>query len=171
MRRLTVAVVILALGLPQSLVISLSAQSGNCAECQPPRLNRGWDVTPGDLTICFKSTPQRTWGIDDKNSMQAAFTYWQGVAGSLGKNIVMTFESKGINDDCPTDAVTVKTVPGFLPGVCSAGAGGATLGAKITTARRQRSERATIGSGGGKSVCRLAQDGLPMTRQGDGVAL
>jgi hypothetical protein len=110
MRKVLASVVTLVLAMPTSLLEPLRAQSDSCAACQPTRLNNGWDVAAGELTVCFKSNANSTWGSTKVATAQGGFTYWQSILADQGRSITFTFETKSATESCSSEAIRVEAV-------------------------------------------------------------
>lgn len=106
MRRIAPAlVVVLLLGIASGLVAALRAQTGSCAECQPPRLNNGWDVAPGNVTVCFKDNSEHTWSTPQVDLMKGGVNYWKDrLAEQEGRAINITWETGG---SCSSGAIVI----------------------------------------------------------------
>ena len=123
MRKLTASLVVLVLALPFHLDITLFAQSGSCADCQPARSGHGWDVAAGDLDVCFKDNDKHTWTYDERQGVLSGMGYWTDKAAAQGRNIALHEVLAGSNGDPqdPSDART-KQAAAFKRGGLEAAA-------------------------------------------------
>jgi hypothetical protein len=131
MRRVLTIALTLLLAVPNGIDQMVLAQAGGCADCQPGRLNRGWDVANGELKVCFKNSSDRAWGADEKTWFQEGMAWWTGLVAEQGKNISFAaYESKASNEDCSADSIKVEFVPpsGMVNGAASAEALGNATG-------------------------------------------
>jgi hypothetical protein len=109
MRKVLAHLVIVLLAVPSNMETSLFAQSGSCAACQPQHANFGWDVAPGNLSVCFKSNEYHTWSTQEIGSFIDGMNYWTGFAGEQGRTIGLSGQAV-TSANCPSEAIRVEYV-------------------------------------------------------------
>jgi len=110
MRRMVTCFVILLLAVPSNTGTILLAQSGSCAACQPARLNNGWNVGTGELTVCFKNSTNHTWDNGERDSFLQGMGYWTALAAEQGRTITLNPVNKESSQECPSGSAEIKMV-------------------------------------------------------------